>query len=104
MAKYLVRYGVMRHLAILSARGGATLARGTRVIARTSRGLEVGEGLCEAGQEKFDESEVTSEGQILREMTDEDLKAVYAYVRSLGAPGVAAPGAFGLPAPGAGLT
>jgi len=27
----------------------------------------------------------------LREMTDEDLKSVYAYVRSLGAPGVAAP-------------
>jgi mono/diheme cytochrome c family protein len=27
----------------------------------------------------------------VREMTDEDLKAVYAYVRSLGAPGVAAP-------------
>jgi hypothetical protein len=27
----------------------------------------------------------------LREMTDEDLKAVYAYVRSLGAAGVAAP-------------
>ncbi len=55
MAKYLVRYGVMRHLAILSARGGATFARGTKVIARTSRGLEVGEVLCEAGQEKFDE-------------------------------------------------
>jgi mono/diheme cytochrome c family protein len=27
----------------------------------------------------------------LREMTDEDLKAVYAFVRSLGAAGVAAP-------------
>jgi cell fate regulator YaaT (PSP1 superfamily) len=72
MAKYLVRYGVMRHLAILSARGGATLARGTRVIARTSRGLEVGEVLCEAGQDKSDESKVASEGQILREMTAED--------------------------------
>jgi len=72
MAKYLVRYGVMRHLAILSARGGLTLARGAKVIARTSRGLEVGEVLCEAGQDKSDESKATSEGQILREMTPED--------------------------------
>jgi len=63
---------VMRHLAILSARGGAMLARGTKVIARTSRGLEVGEVLCEAGQDKSDESKVASEGQILREMTAED--------------------------------
>ena len=72
MARYLVRYGVMRHLAILSARGGATLGRGKKVIARTSRGLEVGEILCEAEQEKFDESDVASEGQILREMSAED--------------------------------
>jgi cell fate regulator YaaT (PSP1 superfamily) len=72
MAKYLVRYGVMRHLAILSARGGLTLARGAQVIARTSRGLEVGEVLCEVGQDKSDESKATSEGQILREMTPED--------------------------------
>lgn len=72
MAKYLVRYGVMRHLAILSARGGLTLARGAKVIARTSRGLEVGEVLCEVGQDKSDESKATSEGQILREMTPED--------------------------------
>lgn len=72
MAKYLVRYGVMRHLAVLSARGGLTLARGAKVIARTSRGLEVGEVLCEAGQDKSDEPKAASEGQILREMTPED--------------------------------
>lgn len=72
MAKYLVRYGVMRHLAVLSARGGLTLARGAKVIARTSRGLEEGEVLCEAGQDKPDEPKAASEGQILREMTPED--------------------------------
>lgn len=72
MAKYLVRYGVMRHLAIFSARGGGVLPRGKKVIARTSRGLEVGEVLCEASREKLDEPEVTSEGQILREMTADD--------------------------------
>jgi len=72
MAKYLVRYGVMRHLAILSARGAATLARGKKVIVRTSRGLEVGEVLCEAARERLNDSDVASEGQILREMTAED--------------------------------
>nr|MCU0977680.1 signal peptidase [Pirellulaceae bacterium] len=72
MAKYLVRYGVMRHLAVLASRGGAVFTRSTKVIARTNRGLEVGEILCEASPGKLDDSEVSSEGQILREMTAED--------------------------------
>jgi cell fate regulator YaaT (PSP1 superfamily) len=72
MAKYVVRYGVMHHLAVLSSRGGAVFARGTRVIARTNRGLDAAEILCEASQGKLDDSEVSSEGQILREMTAED--------------------------------
>ena len=72
MAKYVVRYGVMRHLAVLSTRGGATFPRGAKVIARTSRGLEVGEVLCEASPGRPDDSEVSTEGQILREMTAED--------------------------------
>ena len=73
MAKYLVRYGVMRHLAILSTRGGAVFERGAKVIARTNRGLEVGEILCEASPEKRDNSEIpAAEGQVLREMTSED--------------------------------
>lgn len=72
MPKYIVRYGVMRYLAVLSSRGGAAFARATKVIARTNRGLEVGEILCEASPGKLDESDVSSEGQILREMTPED--------------------------------
>ena len=73
MAKYVVRYGVMHHLAVLSSRGGAVFARGTRVIARTNRGLDAAEILCEASQGKLDDSDVSSEGQILREMTAEDV-------------------------------
>jgi cell fate regulator YaaT (PSP1 superfamily) len=72
MAKYVVRYGVMRHLAVLSSRGGTVFARDAKVIARTNRGLEVGEILCEASPGKLEDSEVSSEGQILREMTAED--------------------------------
>lgn len=72
MAKYVVRYGVMRHLAVLSTRGGTVFDRGAKVIARTNRGLEVGEVLCEARPEKLEDSEIASEGQILREMTAQD--------------------------------
>jgi cell fate regulator YaaT (PSP1 superfamily) len=72
MAKYVVRYGVMRHLAVLSTRGGTVFERGAKVIARTNRGLEVGEVLCEASSKRLEDSEITTEGQILREMTPED--------------------------------
>ena len=48
MPKYVVRHGVMRQLGIFSTRGGETYAHNQRVIARTHRGLEVGEVLCEA--------------------------------------------------------
>jgi len=72
MAKFVVRYGVARHLAVLSSRGGMVFDRGTKVIARTNRGLEVGEVLCEASPARLEDSEITTEGQILREMTAED--------------------------------
>jgi cell fate regulator YaaT (PSP1 superfamily) len=72
MAKYVVRYGVVRHLAVLSSRGGTVFGRGTKVIARTNRGLEVGEVLCEATPTRLEDLEITTEGQILREMTAED--------------------------------
>ena len=51
MPKYLVRYGVMRAVGVLSTRGNETLSRSQKVIARTDRGLEVGEVLCAATEE-----------------------------------------------------
>ena len=48
MPKYVVRHGVMRQLGVFSTRGGDVYARNQQVIARTHRGLEVGEVLCEA--------------------------------------------------------
>ena len=51
MPKYIVRYGAMRLLGVFADRGKETLARGSKVIARTSRGLEAGEILCEARRE-----------------------------------------------------
>jgi cell fate regulator YaaT (PSP1 superfamily) len=71
MANYVVRYGVMRFLGVFSANGG-DYRRGTRVIARTDRGLEDGEILCEATEDALACVKDASEGQILREMTAED--------------------------------
>jgi cell fate regulator YaaT (PSP1 superfamily) len=72
MPKYVVRYGSMRSLGILSTRGGDRYRRGMNVIARTNRGLEAGEVLCEASDEAVSQIKDPSGGQILREMTSQD--------------------------------
>ena len=71
MAKYVVRYGIMRHLGIFVAKG--TLRRGTRVIARTERGLESGEVLTEATEQAIAQAEGSPQrGTILREQAEDD--------------------------------
>ena len=72
MPKYVVRYGAMRLLGVLSTRGGDRFSRGTRVVARTSRGLEAGEVLCEASAEAMKDFKPDGQGQILRKMADHD--------------------------------
>jgi cell fate regulator YaaT (PSP1 superfamily) len=72
MPKYVVRHGVMRHLGVFSSRGQDSFARGMQVIARTSRGLELGEVLCEATEHVLSTMSDPKHGQILREQTDED--------------------------------
>ncbi|MFO0905465.1 MAG: regulatory iron-sulfur-containing complex subunit RicT [Pirellulales bacterium] len=71
MARYVVRYGVMRMVGVFSSRGD-NLRRGTRVIARTNRGLEAGEVLCEATEQALAQLVDPPSGQVLREMTQED--------------------------------
>ena len=72
MPKYVVRYGAMRFLGVFSTRGNDRWDRTTRVIARTNRGLEVGEILCEATDTVVQQLQEPNYGQILREMTAED--------------------------------
>ncbi len=78
MPKYVVRHGVMRHLGVFSTRGGDRFGRGVQVIARTNRGLELGEVLCEATEHALAAMNSTKtgdtpkSGQILREQTDDD--------------------------------
>lgn len=73
MVKYVVRYGAMRALGLLTPRGNDRFGRGSRVIARTNRGLEAADVLCEATDDMTDELKDLAHGQILREMTSEDL-------------------------------
>ena len=72
MAKYVVRYGRMRLLGLFSARGQDRYARGDRVIARTHRGLEVGEVLAEADEASESHLRESPGGQLLRAMSPDD--------------------------------
>jgi cell fate regulator YaaT (PSP1 superfamily) len=74
MPKYIVRHGVMRNLGVFTTRGGDTMARGLQVIARTSRGLESGEVLCEATDEAVAQLVDPQQGQILRTLTEDDVR------------------------------
>jgi cell fate regulator YaaT (PSP1 superfamily) len=73
MRKYVVRYGAMRLLAIMSARDEAAYSRGTQVIARTDRGLESAIVLCEATPEAVKDLQNPGQGQVLREMSGADM-------------------------------
>ncbi len=72
MAKYVVRYGSMRFLGVLASRGADQFTRGSRVIVRTQRGLEVGQVLCEADVESQSQLKDSPGGQIIRGMSDQD--------------------------------
>lgn len=72
MPKYVVRHGVTRMLGVFSTNRGETYSRSTRVIARTKRGLEAGEVLCEATEHAVANLKDPASGQIQRAMTHQD--------------------------------
>ena len=74
MPKYVVRHGVMRNLGVFSPRGRDTFVRGDQVIARTSRGMESGEVLCEATDEAVATIKDAKQGQIVRRVTGDDVR------------------------------
>ena len=71
MAKYVVRYGSMRSLGVFTTRFERH-ERAAKVIARTQRGLEAGEVLCEATEQAVAQIQDPTTGQIMREMTGQD--------------------------------
>ncbi len=74
MPRYIVRHGVMRNLGIFTPRGRDSFVRGDQVVARTTRGLETGEVLCEASDESVGQLVDPKQGQILRRMSDDDAR------------------------------
>jgi cell fate regulator YaaT (PSP1 superfamily) len=71
-ARYVLRYGSTRALGIFNARGNDRYTRGMKVIARTQRGLEAGDVLCEATDEVARSLSQAPGGSILRELSPED--------------------------------
>jgi cell fate regulator YaaT (PSP1 superfamily) len=74
MPQYVVRHGVMRHLGVFSSRGRDAFTRGEQVVARTHRGLEAGEVLCEATDDSVAQLTEPKQGQILRRASEDDVR------------------------------
>jgi cell fate regulator YaaT (PSP1 superfamily) len=70
--KYIVRHGLMRFMGEFEAADGKTYARGTQVILRSERGLEVGEVLCESTPRSIEFIGEPTYGQIQRDVTAGD--------------------------------
>lgn len=81
MARFVCRYGAMRTLGVFSTRGADEYTRGNAIIVRTSRGLETGQVLCEATDDALVHLDNPPSGQILREMTHEDVNE-YDHIQS----------------------
>jgi cell fate regulator YaaT (PSP1 superfamily) len=71
-ARYVLRYGSTRALGIFNARGGDRYGRGMKVVARTQRGLEAGDVLCEATEDVARSLSNAPGGAILRELSADD--------------------------------
>jgi cell fate regulator YaaT (PSP1 superfamily) len=63
----------MRFLGVFSTANATEYSRGTRVVVRTERGLEGAEVLCAASTYAVAQLKDPAEGQILRQMTQEDM-------------------------------
>lgn len=76
-AKFVVRYGSMRHLGEFSSKRQHTIRRGDEVIVRTDRGVEFGLVLCESGDRTNEYlGENVKTGRILRPASDEDRRSL----------------------------
>ena len=68
LGQHFVRIGVIGHVGRFVSSGGERLARGARVVCRTSRGLEVGEVLSPVEEATV----AAADGSLIRRVTVED--------------------------------
>ena len=76
MSKYIVRFGLMRRLGVMSARHDEGYRRGNEVIVRSDRGVEVGQVLCEATDDALSHLDQPTAGSIVRMVTSEDAQNI----------------------------
>ncbi|MDG2208266.1 MAG: regulatory iron-sulfur-containing complex subunit RicT [Pirellulales bacterium] len=72
MPDFILRYGSLRLLGRFTSSRSATFRRGQRVLAKTRRGVEMAEVLCEAREDSAEDLQDENGGRILREYTDKD--------------------------------
>ena len=72
LSKFIVRYGTMRSLGVMSTRSGDQYRRGMEVVVRTERGLEVGQVLCESTEDALSHLDQPANGTIVRAVNEED--------------------------------
>ncbi len=75
MGKYIVRYGTMRSLGVMSARSD-NYRRGMEVVIRSERGVEVGQVLCESTEDELSHLDQPPTGTIVRAVGDDDAVAI----------------------------
>jgi cell fate regulator YaaT (PSP1 superfamily) len=68
--EYVVRFGSMRTLGVMSSR--QPYRYGDEVVAKTTRGTEIGTVLCEATPAAVDSMMEPTEGRIIRRLTEDD--------------------------------
>src|SRR5438128_10572027 len=74
--RWSVGHGVMRFLGDFAPAEGVGCHRGSRVLARTERGLEVGDVLCEVTPRAMEMITEPTHGQIVRFLSPDDEAAV----------------------------
>jgi len=72
--QYVVRFGSMRTLGVMKS--SENYRYGEKIVAKTSRGTELGTILCEATSAAIDHLEEPTDGKILRQATDGDVRKV----------------------------
>jgi len=72
LPKYIVRYGLMRSIGVMTARNDEQYRRGNEVVVRSDRGVEVGQVLCEATDDALTHLDQPPTGSIVRMVSSED--------------------------------
>lgn len=72
MSAYILRYGSLRLLGVFSAAATENYARNQQVLAKTPRGVELAEVLCEAIDRASEDLQEENGGRILRLFNDTD--------------------------------